>query len=225
LRAARSERSNEAEIATVGAVQDQAVLPEFLTGPSDVVLRRWVPSDAELLGRAIAQSLEHVRPWLPWASQEPLSAERRKQMILDWEREWLRGGDVLMGIFVGGQMAGGCGLHRRLDPCGLEIGYWTHPAFVRRGIATTAAGLLTDAALQARGITHVEIHVDKGNNVSLAIPRKLGYRLVAEEPVEPAAPGEVGLHCIWRLTREEWITRSGRRLSSSRQGQSSSPSR
>ena len=115
MRAARGESSDEVEIATVGAVQDQAVLPEFLTGPSDVVLRRWVPTDAELLGRGVAQSLEHVRPWLSWVSQEPLSVERRKQMILDWEREWLRGGDVLMGIFVAGQMAGGCGLHRRLD--------------------------------------------------------------------------------------------------------------
>jgi RimJ/RimL family protein N-acetyltransferase len=185
-----------------------ALLPEFLTGPRDVVLRRWVPTDAEILDRAVAQSVEHIRPWLPWASQEPLSVDRRKEMILDWEREWLRGGDVLMGIFVAGRVAGGCGLHYRLDPGGLEIGYWTHPAFVRRGIATTAASLLTDAAFDVCGITHVEIHVDKGNEVSLAIPQKLGYRLIAEEPEVLAAPSDVGLNCIWRLTREEWRTRA-----------------
>ncbi len=114
-----------------------------------------------------------------------------------------------MGIFLAGQVVGGCGLHRRLDPGGLEIGYWTHPAFVRRGIATTAAGLLTDAAFHVRGISHVEIHVDKSNDVSLAIPRKLGYRLIAEESVEPVAPNELGLRCIWRLTREEWRSRGG----------------
>lgn len=68
---------------------------------------------------------------------------------------------------------------------------------------------LTDAAFHVRGISHVEIHVDKSNDVSLAIPRKLGYRLIAEESVEPVAPNELGLRCIWRLTREEWRSRGG----------------
>ena len=44
----------------------------------------------------------------------------------------------------------------------------------------------TDAAFDLRGITHVEIHGDKGNAVSLAIPRKLCYRLIAEESEELA---------------------------------------
>lgn len=51
------------------------------------------------------------------------------------------------------------------------------------------------------------IHVDKRTDVSLTIPRKLGYRLIAEESVEPAAPNEIGLRCIWRLTRQEWRER------------------
>lgn len=114
-----------------------------------------------------------------------------------------------MGTFVAGKVAGGCGLHRRVDPGGLEIGYWTHPAFARRGLATTAAGLLTDAAFHVHGITHVEIHLDKANQASAAIPRKLGYELFAERPQEVAAPAEVGVHCIWRLTREEWDRRGG----------------
>ncbi|HEY1775573.1 MAG TPA: GNAT family protein [Solirubrobacteraceae bacterium] len=196
------------DIARVRVVERRGLLPEHLQGPRDIVLRRWVPADAESLGRAVAQSHEHVRPWLPWASQEPLSLERREAMILDWEREWLKGGDVIMGIFISGQVVGGCGLHDRIAPGGLEIGYWTHPAVGGRGIATTAAGLLTDAAFAMPGITHVEIHVDKANERSSAIALTLGYRLVAEEPEEVEAPGEVGLHCIWRLTVEEWRQRA-----------------
>jgi ribosomal-protein-serine acetyltransferase len=189
-------------------VEGRGLLPERLQGPRGIVLRRWVRADAESLGRAVAQSLEHVRPWLAWAWQEPLSLERREALIGDWEREWLQGGDVIMGIFMSGRVVGGCGLHDRIAPGGLEIGYWTHPAVGGRGIATIAAGLLTDAAFAMPAITHVEIHVDKANQRSSAIARKLGYRLVAEEPEEVVAPGEVGLHGIWRLTVAEWRQRA-----------------
>jgi ribosomal-protein-serine acetyltransferase len=203
-----SDRAVSVAVVRVRVVEERGLLPEYLQGPRDIVLRRWVASDAESLGRAVAQSLEHVRPWLPWASQEPLSLDRREAMIRDWEREWSQGGDVVMGIFMSGQVVGGCGLHDRIGPGGLEIGYWTHPAVGGRGVATIAAGLLTDAAFALPGLTHVEIHVDKANERSAAIARKLGYRLVAETPEEVQAPGEVGLHCIWRLTADEWRKRA-----------------
>ncbi len=180
------------------------LLPERLPGREQVQLRRWVPDDAEVAGRAVAESQEHLRPWMAWVSQEPLSLERRTAMIQEWEREWLRGGDISMGVFFSGHVAGSCGLHYRIGPGGLEIGYWTHPAFTRRGIATIAAGLLTDAAFALPGITRVEIHHDKANQASAGVPRKLGFRLIGEEPEEPAAPAEVGVSCRWRLTRDDW---------------------
>jgi RimJ/RimL family protein N-acetyltransferase len=167
-------------------------------------LRRWVPADAELVARAVAESLEHLRPWMPWVSHEPLPLERRKAMLEEWEREWLHGGDVALGVFKNERVAGSCGLHHRVGPGALEIGYWTHPAFARRGIATTAVALLMDAAFALPGITHVEIHHDKANHASAGIPRKLGYRLIDQVRDEREAPGEVGVECRWRLTRECW---------------------
>ena len=171
-----------AGVVTVSAVTMTDLLPERLLGPDQLVLRRWVAEDVEIVGRAVRESLEHLRPWMPWVSEEPLSPEDRTRMIREWEREWLRGGDVYMGVFLRGRIAGGCGLHYRIGAGGLEIGYWTHPAFIRRGVATKAAGLLTDAALARPGITHVEIHHDKANRTSAGVPRKLGYQLVGEAP-------------------------------------------
>lgn len=179
-------------------------LPERLGGPGHLVLRRWVPDDAERLARAVAESLEHLRPWMAWVAREPLSIGRRKEMLEQWERDWLHGGDVALGVFLDGRVVGSCGLHRRIGRGGLEIGYWTHPSFLRRGIATTAAGLLTDAAFGVPGISHVEIHHDKANEVSAGVPRKLGYRLVEEARDEREAPAEVGIECRWRLTRQGW---------------------
>jgi len=184
------------------AVVDRLV--EHAHGPGRLELRRWIAHDVEVLAQAVAESREHLRPWMPWIASEPLSLEQRSALVGDWERAWQAGGDVLMGVFLDGAVAGGCGLHHRIGPGGLEIGYWTHPSFLRRGIATAAARLLTDAAFARVEITRVEIHHDKANRASQGIPRKLGFRLVREVPDQIEAPAEVGISCEWRLTRNDW---------------------
>src|SRR5438309_1889079 len=142
-----------------GLCHDPAViLPAHLEGYG-VVVRRWRAEDAELLHHAVLTSLEHLRPWMEWVGDEPLTVEQRRAMLEGWERDWRAGGDVVYGVFVDGDaVAGGCGLHHRAGPHALEIGYWTHPAFLHRGIASAASRLLTDAAFSIPGIEVVEIH-------------------------------------------------------------------
>ena len=113
----------------------------------------------------------------------------------------------MLGIFVEGTVAGSCGLHRRLGPSALEIGYWVHRSFTRRGLATTAARLLTEAAFSRPEITHVEIHTDKANSASAGVPQRLGYRLMAERSDERNAPAELGIECVWRMERKVWERR------------------
>ncbi len=36
-----------------------------------LVLRCWNPTDAPLLKAAIDESLDELRPWMPWARNEP----------------------------------------------------------------------------------------------------------------------------------------------------------
>jgi len=178
-------------------------LPERIEGDG-VLLRRWRVADAEALARAVTESKDHLRPWMGWMAGEPQTLEERRAMLAQREREWRAGGGVMLGIFVQGAVAGSCGLHRRLGPSALDIGYWVHRSFTRRGLATTAARLLTKAALSRPEITHVEIHTDKGNSVSAGVPQRLGYRLVAERPDERNAPAELGIKRIWRMDREVW---------------------
>jgi ribosomal-protein-serine acetyltransferase len=142
---------------------------------------------------------------MPWVAGEPQTLEERRAMLVGWEREWSAGGDVLLGIFMDGRVAGSCGLHRRIGPGGVEIGYWVHPAFTRRGLATTAARLLTVAAFLLPAIDRVEIHHDRANAASAGIPRKLGFELAGEVPAkEQGAPAEIGIDCRWRMTRGAW---------------------
>jgi ribosomal-protein-serine acetyltransferase len=180
------------------------LLPEQIVGPDALTLRQWVRDDAAELGEVVADSIQHLRPWMPWIAHEPLAVTDREALIDSWHRQWLAGGDVTMGVFVEGSVAGGCGLHRRIGPDGLEIGYWTARRFLRQGIATTAAGLLIDAAFTDPAILHVEIHHDQANQASAGVPRKLGLRLARKVVDEIHAPGESGISCEWQITRQQW---------------------
>src|SRR5579875_623487 len=120
-------------------------LPDRIEGADGLLVRVWTEADAAELEAAVEASRDHLRPWMPWADV-PLTVPQRIAQIRRWEEERLSGGDVVFGILLDGAIAGGTGLHRRLGPHGLEIGYWVHAAFTRRRIATRASALLTEAA-------------------------------------------------------------------------------
>ena len=174
-----------------------------------LVIRSWRLSDDEALTVAIEESVEHLRPFLAWATKEPKSVVEHRALLARWHAEAAAGGDESVGLFLDGQVVGGSGLHRRLGPGGLEIGYWVHPAFTRRGIASSTARALTDHAFTMPGIDRVEIKHDAANRVSGRVPERLGFRLVGEESREIGAPAETGVHLVWRVTRDEWLADSG----------------
>jgi ribosomal-protein-serine acetyltransferase len=167
-------------------------------------LRQWTDIDAAPLSAAIEASLSHLRPWMPWASDEPSTLEERLALIRMWRAEWEQGGDSVFGIFLDRTLIGGAGLHRRVGPGAVEIGYWIHVGHVRNGYATEAAEALTRAAFDASSIDRVEIHHDKANTASAGIPRHLGFTLVDEIPDEAESPGEIGIECQWVMTRSAW---------------------
>jgi len=172
-----------------------------------VELRYWREDDAEAFTRAVHDSLDELRPWMPWAAEEPRSGSARLELIREWERQRRDGGDVAYGIFVDGEVAGSCGMHRRIGEGGLEIGYWVRSDLTGRGIATETARRLCELAFQDPTIDRVEIHHDRANAASGRIPAKLGFDLAEENRDVPEAPGEEGVELVWRLTREAWERR------------------
>ena len=63
----------------------------------------------------------------------------------------------------------------RIGPGGLEIGYWVHHAYTRRGLATAAAAALVEQAFRLPGVDRLEIVHDELNVASGGVPRKLGF--------------------------------------------------
>jgi ribosomal-protein-serine acetyltransferase len=169
-----------------------------------LVLRRWRRTDAMALSTAVRESLDHLRPWMPWAAAEPLPIEERHALLARWERAWDVGDELSYGMFVSRRVVGACSLMRRIGPGGMEIGYWVHARHVRKGYASTAAAALTDVAFGLPDVTRVEIRHDLANLASGRVPPKLGYQLIGDEPDEVSAPGEVGMSRIWRMTAAAW---------------------
>jgi RimJ/RimL family protein N-acetyltransferase len=160
------------------------------------VLRRHRPEDLDPLHQAIEESRDHLRPWMPWADQTRDDTATFLRAVIE---KWTTGEEYAYLIVDAedGATLGGTGLHRRLGPDALEIGYWRHATAGGRGLVTAAAAALTDAALALPGIERVEIHCDEANTRSAAIPRRLGYTLdrIVDDAI--TAPGEHGRSMIW----------------------------
>jgi ribosomal-protein-serine acetyltransferase len=178
-----------------------------------LLLRRPEPGDSSALHDAVAASSEHLRPWMPWAAN--YTAEMAREFV---QRNAARPGNppVPEASYLvwdrDRRLLGVCGLHARLGPGALEIGYWVDVRRTRRGVATLAAAALSELALATVGVQAVEIHHDRANQASGAIPARLGYELVATVSDEPEAPGEVGVELQWRMTFSGWPASDGARL-------------
>ena len=178
-------------------------LPDHIEVPG-LEVRTWRAGDVHAMALAIAENIEHLRPFMPWVAQEPLSEGARAQMVADWERDRLEGGDLVLGIFEDGRVVGGTGAHTNRTEAadGIEIGYWLSAAAEGRGLMTRVVRALTRALLDHPGITHVEIRHDEANTRSAAIPPRCGYRLVGREQRTVQAPAETGSGLVWRIGAE-----------------------
>jgi RimJ/RimL family protein N-acetyltransferase len=176
--------------------------PEVLEVPRGR-LSRIRESDADQLAQAVAASLDHLRPWMPWATKEAAEAHAQRERCRDVEKSWDEGTEYVYGLRPepSGPVIGCFGLHRRIGPGAIEIGYWVHVDFAGRGYASACAGVLTHAALDLPDIAQVEIHTDEANTISAAIPRRLGYRLDRIDERPPSAPAESGRLQIWVMER------------------------
>ena len=181
-----------------------AIVTDCIETPR-LTVRIWRPGDAAAMGELVRRSMEHLRPYMAWIAEEPKSNSVRAELIRSWRNEWEAGTNAFYGMFADGELVGACGLHPRIGPGGLEIGYWVGVDHVRNGYATEAAAGLTSAGLAAEGIDRIEIHHDVTNAVSARVPAALGYQRGPDLESEIRAPAETGHFWTWYTTSTEWV--------------------
>lgn len=176
----------------------------------DVVVRRFTPDDVPALVQATRQSYEHLHPWMSWATPEGTTEEALRRFVDESIALPADGPEAIFGIFAkrsaapttasdsDGLILGSCGLHDRVGPGAIEIGYWLHVDATGRGLMTRVAGTLTELALASGEIGRVEIHCDEANLASAAVPRRLGYTLITVRAADrPGGAADTGRHMVW----------------------------
>ena len=142
-----------------------------------LIIRCYNPSDVFLLKTAIDESIGHLRPWMPWASDEPEDLQVKIARLRMFRGDFDLNRNYVYGIFDPEKkfLIGGCGLHPRIGFNALEIGYWIHVDHTNKGYATEIAAALTRVAFEVEKVKRVEIHCDPENARSFSIPKKLGF--------------------------------------------------
>ncbi|MHB8330252.1 MAG: GNAT family N-acetyltransferase, partial [Acidimicrobiales bacterium] len=120
-----------------------SVPPELLE-VAGMALRRLTTADAGAVAVAVARNLDHLHPWMPWAVSESATVEFQQDRLAGPAGTWDDASDYGYGLFCGsGDLVGVFGLHRRIAPAALELGYWVDAAHTGRGLGRAGAGALT----------------------------------------------------------------------------------
>ena len=142
-----------------------------------LIIRPYHESDAQALFEAVAESRDHIRPWLPFANAHQ-TIEESRDWIIHQEAAWLTREDLNLSIWerATNSYLGGTGLHpKNWEHRYFGIGYWLRLSAPGHGYMTETVHLLTNYAFTSLSANRVEIRCDERNIRSAAIPRRLGF--------------------------------------------------
>jgi len=173
-----------------------------------LVIRCYEPEDAPLLKSAVDASLDHLRPWMPWAHLDPQTLDEKVELCRSFRGQFDLDQNYVYGIFTPDEteQLGGSGFHKRSNEGALEIGYWVSASAAGRGIATEVTAVQVRVGFEVCGLDRIDIQVEPRNERSLAIPRKLGFREegTLRRRLDPGDEGEPRRDAVvFSMLREE----------------------
>ncbi len=150
-------------------------LPERLDAPG-VLLRRLQLTDRDALAAAVAESLDAVARWMPWAHPGYGSDDASTFLATGW-LGWNAGTQFEFAIVApdDGELLGVCGLNQRSAE-DMNLGYWTRTAHAGRGIATLATRRLARFGFDDVGLRRIRLYHAVGNVGSQRVAEKAGFR-------------------------------------------------
>jgi RimJ/RimL family protein N-acetyltransferase len=194
--------------------QKDRYMDEKLSGPAyrihtpRLIVRCWEPVDAPLLNEAVESSIDHLKPFMPWAHEEPTPLQARIDRLRGWRAKFDQNQDFVYGIFDLNEtrVIGGTGLHTRVGLMAREIGYWIRQDSVNQGFATEISMALVKVAFEIDQVHRIEIRCDPENMYSAAVPRKLGFTHEGTLRKNHVHRDEYHDAMVWSLLAQEYPT-------------------
>lgn len=160
--------------------------PVLINVPEQIVTERLVVAAPRIglgqaINAAICESLEQLKPWMPWAQVAP-SVEESEAVMRNQHAKFVLRSDLVYQIYAKtpegqpGRLLGGTGLHR-LDWTvrRFEIGYWIRTSAQGQGFVAEAVRALTQMAFSQLQARRVEIRMDDTNVRSRAVAERCGF--------------------------------------------------
>jgi RimJ/RimL family protein N-acetyltransferase len=144
-----------------------------------LLIRAPLWNDGMQVNEAIRESIDDLRPWMPWAQHVPepeeTEANIRQARLKFLERTDMR---LLLLRKEAGQLVGSSGLHHiDWEVRKFEIGYWVRSSMAGQGFITEAVEAITNYAIQELQANRIVIRCDSRNARSARVAERLGFTL------------------------------------------------
>ncbi len=171
-----------------------------------LLIRSPQPGDGSEKHRALAESLENLRPWIRWAHHEK-TPEDSEASVRRARAAFVERTDLQMGLFEkeSGELVGDSGLQRMdWEVPKFEIGYWCRSGYEGGGYITEAVRGIAGFAFELLGARRLEIRCHHLNRRSAAVAERAGFRLEAElRDNQVSADGRLGNTLIYAMLADD----------------------
>lgn len=142
-----------------------------------LLIRAVDPQYAAVVHEAVVESIDELRPWMPWAQSVGTLQQQRERMT-EAAENYARGEDMQMLLFrrADETFVGSSGLHRiNWDVPRMEIGYWRRTGCGGQGYVTEAVRGITQFAFGELRAVRLEIWTSSRNKASQRVAERSGF--------------------------------------------------
>lgn len=173
-----------------------------------LLIRAPRPGDGRMLYEAVMESLEELKPWMPWA-HKPIELEVEEGIVRRMHANFVAREDLPLFLLKKdtSEFVGGSGLHRfDWEVPRFEIGYWVRTRFRGKGYITEATAGIANFAFEKLFAERVEIHMDERNERSWRVAERLNFKLEAELRNQARdVNGALRTTRVYSKIRAEWL--------------------
>jgi RimJ/RimL family protein N-acetyltransferase len=144
-----------------------------------LILRPPRPGDGAIINDAVVESINELRPWMPWAAETP-TADSSEIWVRNAAAKFVTRAELHFALFLkeSGQFVGNIGFHNiEWKVPRFEIGYWVRTSLTGKGFISEAVVAITDFAFEKLNARRVEIRMDDRNSRSWRVAERLEFAL------------------------------------------------